>query len=145
MKKLFFASLAALSMAALFSSCNNEQMPLMDGSYVGKYTMTYPSGDTQIWDVTLTLDGNEFALSDGDDTTIPAHGSIDCTGKFSTREGKLIFESDPQIVLALYLILPSLGGECDYTFDGKQLDISKVPQEDEGYYGCTFDWNLIKQ
>lgn len=145
MKKLFFASFAALSMAALFSSCNNEQMPLMDGSYTGKYTITYPLGDTRIWDVTLTLDGNDFTLSDGDEMTSPAHGSIDCTGKFSTHGDKITFETDPQIVLALYLIWPSLGGECDYTFDGKRLDISQVPQEDEAHHGCFFDWNLIKQ
>jgi hypothetical protein len=134
-----------MACAAVFTSCNKEHWPLMDGTYSGTYTMTYPNGDTQVWDVSLTLNGNEFILSDGDENTIPAHGSIDCWGKFYIKRKNIAFECEPQIVLALYLKLPTLGGECDYTFDGRRLNLSRIPGEDEGYTGGSFRWNLVRQ
>jgi hypothetical protein len=146
MKKLFSASLLAVVMAGTvaLASCDKEQMPLTDGTYHGTYTLTSPNGSTQSWDVSLNLSGNKFSLSNNE-TTRPAYGSIDRWGEFWTTGNKITFKPKLLVVPALYAVLPSLGGECDYTFDGRQLALSRIPQEDESYFGCSFYWSLVKQ
>ena len=116
MKKLT-RLLSVLIIAVLFFGCDKESLEVVDGTYVGVFTVTYDSG-AKTDSTTLVLKDGNYTCS-GNLQRIPAGGS----GTYVIEKGRIIF-SDKNIWTAEFDWNLILNGQYDYTFDGKKLKIS---------------------
>ena len=138
MKKYVFALL--LTLAVMFASCSRDETSPPEGTYAGTHILYYSTDHEPLkWDITLTFSGNEVIMNDGLNTYNGHSGH----GTFSIKRGKIFLKFEPMMVLAIYLSTPVIGGECDYSLDGNQLNISKKIT-DEWYNGSVIECRLTK-
>ncbi|MCL1849828.1 MAG: hypothetical protein FWF70_00195 [Bacteroidetes bacterium] len=126
MKKLILMVIPALICGMLFTNCGSEDdtTSIKNGKYTGIFTVKYSEGDlfgetTLTGETTLKLNNGKYKCT-GNPDRIPAGGS----GKYSISDNKIIFE-DENIWTTEFDGRLILDGEYDYTFDGKNLRLSK--------------------
>lgn len=117
------------TLATCLSGCKKENLRIEDGTYKGKFTVTYSSG-TQSGQTTLVLKNGEFSCS-GNPTKIPAGGS----GTFSSNNSTITF-NDVNFWTADFDWNLILSGTYDYTFNGKNL---KITANKNGVGNYTYD------
>ena len=119
MKKLLFTSLLAVSMAAVFTSCSEEQISLMNGVYSGSIIVSDDNGSENILTLTATLDNGRFEYSDDFNCN---YGS----GTYSVDGNHIYFNDTSEHPKQTVYLWWRLDGNYQYTFDGERLTLSRV-------------------
>jgi hypothetical protein len=124
--KIFKFILATLTIMALLISCKKDNLKIEEGTYTGKFTVTYNTGiETGI--TTIELRNSTYTCT-GNSDRIPAGGS----GTYSI-DNKIITFNDENMRTADFDWNLILNGQYDYTFDGKKLKIS-ADKNSVGHY-----------
>ena len=162
MKRLVLMIITAMICGLILTNCDSDKTELTNGSdsdkteltsgmgmeeiYFGTYTVTYfsswaPNGSGTI---TIKLNNGKYTCRG-----IP-HNQADISGNYSIDNDKITFEinvwetnyvdKNGNIMKSDFdtFIIPQ--GECDYSFEGNKLKISKV-YDDFAHY----EWNLEKR
>nr|WP_294894700.1 hypothetical protein [uncultured Pedobacter sp.] len=110
----------------LLSGCKKDSFTMEEGIYIGNFTVRYNSG-IKTGPVTLELKNGEYNCS-GNSNRIPAGGS----GTYSVENCKVTF-NEQHVWTADFDWGLILGGVYNYSFDGENLKISSISNNEASY------------
>jgi len=151
MKRWVLMIVPVLICGMVFTSCGSDTFTSgigKEGVFSGTITVTYLSSNSirpnRSDTIKIKLKNGEYSMIDF------LHEQADISGNYIISNGKIIFKNttwktdyvDNNGIILAYnfdtFVVPQ--GECNYTFDGNKLKLSKV-YDDFAYY----EWNLKKQ